>query len=119
MKRLLLLMLVSAVPAFAQTTEFPSGASPLPADALKTRFTKASYKFTGADGAEIHLEFGESDVSVRAPRASDSGPWKIEGSAICIEFSRFKSGCNEVRLVGDQLYWKRNSNSEVVKLHKD
>ena len=48
MKRLLLLLLVSAVPALAQITEFPAGANPLPADALKARFTGAAYKFKGA-----------------------------------------------------------------------
>jgi hypothetical protein len=31
---------------------------------------------------------------------------------------RFASGCNEVRIVGDTLYWKRNSNDEVVTLQQ-
>jgi hypothetical protein len=118
MTRLLSLLLASAVPAFAQTTEFPGGASPLGADALKARFSEASYAFTDANGVVVGLQFKGAEVDVKAPRASDSGTWKIEGSAICFELQRFKSGCNEVRLLGDQLYWKRNSNGEVVKLQK-
>lgn len=119
MTRLPLMLLVISSTAFAQSAEFPSGASPLPAADLKARFTGASYVFRDAKGVEVRLKFGDSNVEVQAPRASDSGPWKAEGSAICIEFTRFKSGCNEVRLAGDQLYWKRNSNDEVVKLNKD
>lgn len=121
MRRVLFLLLFVAAHAHAQSkpvTDFPGGATPLSAEALKARFTGASYAFTGANGMEVTLQFRDSDAVIGTPRSSDTGPWTIEGSAICFKLTKFPSGCNEVRLVGDDLYWERSSNGEVVKLYK-
>jgi hypothetical protein len=121
MTRLLFLLTLACAQAHAQpklVTEFPAGAAPLSAQALKERFTGARYAFTGANGAEITLQFRETDATIGSPRGSDTGPWTIEGSAICFKLTKFPSGCNEVRLVGTDLYWERASNGEVVKLYR-
>lgn len=100
----------------ALVTEFPAESAPLTSDALKARFTGNVFTFKAANGAELRLQFQSTHVFVNAPANNDSGPWKAEGSAVCIDFSKFPSGCNEVRSVGDTLYWKRASNGEVVRL---
>ena len=122
MKRLLFLLLFVSAHAHAQSkpvTDFPSGATSLSAEALKARFTGASYAFTGANGVVITLQFRDSDAVIGSPRGSDTGPWTIEGSAICFKLTKFPSGCNQVRLLGNDLYWERASNGEVVKLDKN
>jgi len=121
MNRLLLTLLFLPLPTYAQTklvTEFPEGAKPLTAEALKERFSESDHAFRGANGAEIRLQFQGSFAQIGAPDRSDSGPWKIEGSAICFELKKFPSGCNEVRVAGEVLYWKRISNGEVVQLYR-
>jgi hypothetical protein len=123
MRRVILVMALLALPAMAQpklVKEFPGGASALDPDAMKARFRPGSeFAFRGADGAEVRLQFQSGDqATVIAPIASDAGRWRIEGSSVCLELRRFASGCNEVRIVGDTLYWKRNSNDEVVTLQQ-
>lgn len=121
MNRLLLTLLFLPLPIYAQTklvTEFPEGAKPLAAEALKERFSGGDYAFRGANGAEVRMQFQGPRAEISAPVANDSGSWKIEGSAICFELQKFPSGCNEVRIAGDVLYWKRNSNGEVVQLYR-
>ncbi len=80
MKRLLFVLLFVSAHAHAQSkpvTEFPSGATALSAEALKAKFTGASYAFTGANGVEISLQFRDSDAVIGSPRGS-AGPWTIE-----------------------------------------
>lgn len=118
-----LTMALLALPVLAQTKlvkEFPPGASALPPDAMKTVFKPGSeFAFRSAEGYEVRMQFQEGDqAAITAPIASDAGRWRIEGSSVCFELRRFPSGCNEIRTVGETIYWKRLSNGEVVTLYR-
>jgi len=124
MKLVVLALAMVALPALAQTRlvkEFPAGATSLSPEAMKARFTPGiEFTFRSAEGYEVRLNFQEGgQATVIAPIASDAGQWRIEGSSVCFELRRFASGCNEVKAVGDVLYWKRISNDEVVKLEQN
>ena len=99
-------------------TEFPAGAVPLDPAALKQRVMGKSLGAKGSDGIEFVVQYGETHAVLNAhtPRGviQDSAPWRVEGSAICIDFLKVRGGCSEFRLVGDVLYTKRASNGEVV-----
>ena len=105
----------------AQTTfptDFPAGAVPFEADALKQRLTGKTFRSRGADGREFQVQYQDQyayvDVYLPAGTMQDSGPWRVEGSSACVQWQKVKSGCSEFRLVGDVLYTKRASNGEVV-----
>jgi len=105
--------------AQAFPTEFPAEAKALEPDVLKQRIAGKVFNVKAADGAEYRVEFKDTHAYLNIYMAggrtvSDNGPWKAEGSSICIEFQRVKSGCSEYRLVGNTLYSKRASNGEVV-----
>lgn len=123
MKMLVLALAMVVLPALAQTKlvkEFPAGATALAPEAMKARFTPGTeFAFRSAEGYEVRMNFQDGgQATVTAPRAADTGQWRIDGSSVCFEFRRFPSGCNEVKAVGDALYWKRVSNDEVVKLEQ-
>ena len=123
MRPTLLSLLFLALPVLAQTklvTEFPDGATALTPEAMKARFTPgAEFSFRSAEGYAVRMSFQDGgQATIAAPVATDAGRWRIEGSSVCFELRRISSGCNEVRLVGDALYWKRASNDEVVRLEK-
>jgi hypothetical protein len=123
MKAFVLAMAVVALPALAQTKlvkEFPAGATALGPEAMKARFTPGTeFTFRSAEGYEVRMGLQEGgQATVAAPIGSDTGRWRIDGSAVCFELRRFASGCNEVKTVGDALYWKRVSNDEVVRLER-
>jgi len=123
MKVFVLALAMLALPALAQTKlvkEFPAGATALGPEAMKARFTPGTeFTFRSAEGYEVRLNFQEGGhATVIAPIASDAGKWRIDGSSVCFELRRFPSGCNEIRTVGDALYWKRVSNDEVVRLER-
>lgn len=121
MRPTLLSLLFLALPVLAQTklvTEFPNGATALTPEAMKARSAPgAEFSFRSAEGYAVRMSFQDGgQAAITAPVASDAGRCRIEGSSVCFELRRFPSGCSEVRLVGDALYWKRASNDEVVKL---
>jgi hypothetical protein len=123
MKLVVLAMTMVALPALAQTRlvkEFPAGATALAPEAMKARFTPGTeFAFRSTEGYEVRMNFQEGGQAiVAAPIATEAGRWRIDGSSVCFEFRRFPSGCNEVKAVGDALYWKRVSNDEVVKLEQ-
>ena len=123
MKVFVLALAMLALPALAQTKlvkEFPAGATALGPEAMKARFTPGTeFTFRSAEGYEVRLNFQEGGhATVIAPIASDAGKWRIDGSSVCFELRRFASGCNEVKAVGNVLYWKRVSNDEVVRLEQ-
>ncbi len=115
--RIASIFLLAPVVALAQAsfpTTFPSGAIPLAPEALQARVSGKAYTVKPMEGSEYRVQFDGTNVYLDVGNFRDSGPWKVEGSAVCMEFTRAKSGCTEFRLVGDVLYSKRFSNGEVV-----
>ena|SRR5687767_363447 len=119
MRAFTLLVMIPAI-ALAQAfpTDFPAGAVALESDALKKRVTGKTFRVKPADGVEYEILFQDSHavVNIFGSRGvvSDSAPWRVEGSATCIDFTKLRPGCTEFRVVGDVLYSKRASNGEVV-----
>lgn len=119
----LILMASSSALAQAFPTEFPAGTTALESQALKQRLVGKAFKVKPAEGAPFRIAYREGyvDLNIYAPGGTlnDSGTWKVEGSSVCIEWQRFKSGCSEYRLLGETLYTRRVTNNEVVPVQPD
>lgn len=111
------IVLSSAVWAQTGAPEFPPGASALGTDALRERLAGKVFHVAVANGNTWRLQYqGNGHFYLNVSSGfSDSGKWRTEESRICFEPQKSKAGCNEVRLVGDLIHFKRDS-GEIVKL---
>lgn len=105
------------LPARAQPTEFPPGAVALTEDSLQALAGKR-FKGNRSDGQYVALAFGpDRDLRVEWSRGILDGKARLEGSRLCGDYRRaVHNDCNEVRLLDDTLYYKRNANGEVMAL---
>jgi|APDOM4702015248_1054824.scaffolds.fasta_scaffold157226_2 hypothetical protein len=106
--------------AFAQTppvpTEFPSGATPLESNVLQQRLSGKVFRVATASGTVWRWQLQDSGYFfLNVGNFADSGKWRTEGSALCTQPQKSAASCNEMRLVGDTLYLKRDS-GEIIKL---
>ena len=46
----------------------------------------------------------------------DDGPYRVEGSQVCVTLRRSGASCSEYRVDGDAVYLRRASNGEVLTL---
>ena len=95
----------------AWADEFPTDARTPPAAEINTLFAGKTWIMTPARGGELQLEHA-ADGGFRAfvGGKSDSGTWRAEDGKMCYEFKGpFTSACNDVRLVGEQVLFKRSS----------
>lgn len=101
----------------AQPTEFPADATPLNAETLKSL---AGKKFVGkrADGKSVLMEYGADfgyQVSMLGQAGMLDGKVRLDGDKLCQEMRKtLESGCNDVRIKGNMLFYKRNVNGEVI-----
>jgi hypothetical protein len=97
--------------------EFPADATPVTAESLKGL---AGKKFVGkrADGKSWTMDFGpEYAYQLTAQDGILDGKVRIEGDKLCQDMRKtIESSCNDVRLKDNTLFYKRNSNGEVVTL---
>ncbi|MDO9075777.1 MAG: DUF995 domain-containing protein [Rubrivivax sp.] len=117
MKHALLLCLLVPTLALAQPTlqtEFPKTAKPLESEALKKLLTGRTFLISQAAGSEMRLQYRDTYAYINIGNRSDSGKWRVEGSAACIDWQVFPAACSEVRVDGELIYTKRASNGEVV-----
>lgn len=120
MKALILLL---AFPGFvfaqaAPAAGFAAEARPLEAEALRLRVNGKAFSYKTAAGGTVRVEYKENGYAfVNVGSSNDSGKWRIEESAVCVEWSRFPAGCSEFRSVGDTLQAKLRSNGEIVVLN--
>jgi hypothetical protein len=113
------LIFIAPIAVLAQTlfpTDFPNGAQPLTPDGLRQLLIGKTFVAKPATGPEVRTQYTEAYVFVNVGDSSDSGKWMIEGSAICVEWRKFRPGCTETRIAGDVLYVKRANNGEVMML---
>ena len=102
-----------AVPNFP--TEFPADAMALAPQELQQRLDGKVYTAEPANGTGWRAEYRGQYVFVNVSTgASDKGQWRVEGSQICTEYTRFPSGCVEMRASANRVYLKRTSTGEVV-----
>lgn len=115
----MMVLLLAPVLASAQAgfpTAFPDGAVVLAPEDLQKKLTGHATDMTYANGAKVRVEYKDTYAYLNVANASDSGKWRVEGSQVCIDWSRFPAGCFEVRAVGDVLYAKRATNGEIVQM---
>ena len=100
----------------APPSEFPAEAKALAADVLLQRLTGKVFSVKPAASSAWRLQFqaGGHYFINTANGYSDSGPWRVEESKLCTAPQKSRASCNEMRLVGDTLYLKRDS-GEVVR----
>ena len=98
------------------TAEFPAGAKTPSAAEITAALRGKSFTVPSA-GSTIRTDYaGEGNsVATFAAGHSDTGTWRAEDGRICYTMNRFPSACNDVRLVGNDIFAKR-ANGEVVQL---
>jgi predicted small lipoprotein YifL len=114
----LLAVFAASAQAPSGPQEFPADAKPLSADELKTRTTDKVFRVALANGSSWRLDYrgnGMFFINVSPSGYGDNGKWRVEESRLCTEPQKSKASCNDVRLLGDALYLKRD-NGEVIKL---
>ncbi len=120
MKTLLLLLAFPGL-VFAQAAlppGFAAEAKPLEAEALRLRVSGKAFSYKTSAGSTVRVEYKDNGYAfVNVGSSNDSGKWRIEESAVCVEWSRFPAGCSEFRSLGDTLQVKLRSNGEIVVLN--
>ena len=121
--RLALWVALSSAASFAQAqtsnllTEFPAGAQPVAAQALKDRLSDHVFKARLQDGSGWRLQFKGNYLFLNlSSGASDTGTWRTEDNKLCVEYQRFPSGCSEMRASEKEVFLKRSASGEVVRL---
>jgi len=104
--------------AFGQTpTEFPADAAAVTEDSVRAL---AGKRFVGkrADGKIWTMDFGADNYyKLTADSGVLDGKVRVDGNKLCQDMRKsMESSCNDVRLKDNTLYYKRNSNGEVVTL---
>lgn len=103
--------------AGAQPKDFPADATPIAAESLKGLSGK---KFVGkrADGKTWTMDFGPDNAyQLTFQEGILDGKVRLEGDKLCQDMRKtIESSCNDVRLKEGMLFYKRNSNGEVVTL---
>jgi len=115
--RVLLALLVVPAIASAQAafpTEWPSGAELLSPEALRQQLVGKTFLAKSLTGPNVRTQYQDKYVFINAGSTSDSGTWRTEGSAVCIEWRTLRPSCSEIRAVGEALYVKRANNGEVM-----
>ncbi len=116
----------SAALAQAPAADFPAEAVPLTPETLKGLDGK---KFVGTrmDGTGWTMDFGPGDSFRMSYRRGGTGAGpgggifdgtvRLDGTKLCQDMRKtLESGCNEVRLRGNELFYRRNANGEIVVL---
>lgn len=120
MKMLLLLLAFPAI-GFAQSapaSSFAAEAQPLEAGALRLRLSGKAFSYKTAAGNTVRVEYKDNGYAfANVGSSNDSGKWRVEESSVCVEWSRFPSGCSEFRSLGETLQVKLRSNGEIVVLN--
>lgn len=119
--RHLLITLVVPAALHAQGTapsEFPEGAQPLAADALRERIAGKVFDVKLADGTGWRIEYrGNGYYFVDTTTGfRDDGRWRIDGPRLCHEARKGASGCSEVRDKDGRIHIKRATTGEVIAL---
>ncbi len=99
-------------------TEFPAGARAPTAAEIGALLRGKSYTLVNANGSTTRVDHaGDASGTLAAYIAgrADSGTWRAEDGHPCYEFKTIPSACNDVRVVGEDMYLKR-SNGQVVQL---
>lgn len=112
-------LLIAACAATAPPAkEFPAGARAPTAAELTTLLRGKSYTFAARNGNTVRTDYAAegNGLTVYFPGGLDRGTWRTEDGKACFELKTLPSVCNEVRLVGPQVWLKRGTSGDVVLL---
>lgn len=116
----LALTLLAAMSAQAnERASFPADLSAPGAEALHARLAGQVFRATDAKGQPWRLEYsrlGHLFVDI-GTGFRDDGPYRVEGSQVCVTLRRSGASCSEYRLHQDAVYLRRASNGEILKLN--
>ncbi len=79
------------------------------------------YTTKSASGTSWRLQYQSSGYVFTngSTGARDSGKWRTEDGRICVDYvGPFPSGCNEVRISGNAIYFKGLTTGEIFALEK-
>lgn len=99
-------------------TEYPAEAKPVAGSEIANRLTGKAFQVTTVTSGNWRLQFDklgyafvDTDNGYR-----DNGPWRVQGERWCTNMSKTGDQCADLYAVGETLYYKRNSNGEVVSM---
>ena len=110
------LLLVACAASAPPAKDFPAGARAPTAAELTTLLRGKTTNVPLSNGGTIRVGYtaDSNHLRVFAAGRSDSGTWRAgEGGRGCLEFKVFTSACNDIRLVGQDMYARR-ANGDVV-----
>ncbi len=97
-------------------SEFPAGAKAPSAAEVTALLKGKSFDLSGPGGVRTDYAKEGNAITVYFSGRSDVGTWRAEDGRVCMEnFRAIRGACNDVRLIGSDIYVKR-SNGQVVKL---
>lgn len=102
--------------AAAMALDFPDGARTLTGEALQARLAGRVFDAAAADGLRWRFEYtrlGYLFVDI-SNGYKDSGPFRVEGSQICVTLARAGDSCNEYRADDGAVYLKRSKSDEIL-----
>lgn len=111
-------VLVGCASAPPAQTEFPPGARAPTAAEIVSLLRGKSFTVANPNGSSTRVDHAADDsggLTAYFAGRTDSGTWRAEDGRICFQFQVLPSNCNEVRLLGSELYMKR-SNGDVVRV---
>ena len=106
-------------PAFP--TDFPRDAKTPDAKALDELVRGNVFVIKTSAGTCWRLQFQSSGYLFTngSTGARDSGKWRTEDGRICVEYvGPFPSGCSEIRIRGNAIYFKGLTTGEIYALEK-
>lgn len=110
---------LAATGAISQSfpTEFQEGSVPVTNELLKEKVFGKKFVGKRAGGRVLKMEYG-NDGSYRI--GSDGagildGKVRMDGAKLCQDMIRtLENSCNDVRVKDNQLFYKRNTNGEII-----
>lgn len=116
MSPLPLLMLTLCGLASAQVpTEFPPDAEAVTAQTFTDQIAGRSFAGVRADGTDWRLDISkDGGLAWFSKGRSRLGKWRFEGGLFCQDMRFEAPSCNELRIRGNTIFYKRNTSSEVV-----
>lgn len=111
-------LVMAAVFAFSlnsngQSADFPQGAEPISADALRDALSGKVFSVAPVKGPTWRWQFdGNGYFFLNIGSFQNSGKWSTRESSVCQDTGK-STGCNEMRMKDSVLYLKRDS-GEVV-----
>lgn len=110
------LLLAACAASAPPAKDFPAGARAPSAAELATLLRGKSTNAPLSSGGTIRVDYAadSNNLKVFAAGRSDTGTWRAEeGGRVCFEFKVFTSACNDIRLLGQDIYTRR-ANGDVV-----